>query len=191
LLLAGLVAAQTLPRARSTALLSAAAQPPDTAAQAQAAATPTPTPLLRAPEATAPAAQLPDKRDMARYEKAGTFSIKADAARGSRDAVMAQVRSFLLAKWSGKRLGHLVLQQPNSEGRAATSVFYVEPDDGGRWCVVLETAGGVQRFRFVEEIDAPEDGPPTLGPAPEGMSQGGRRVLHLKESAGARSGLVL
>ena len=81
---------------------------------------------------------------------------------------------------------------PDGEGRPTPSAFYVEKDEGGQWCVVLETSGRVQQFRFVEEVELPEGGgPPSLDSASRDRAkQAVVRGLHLKESADANSGIV-
>jgi hypothetical protein len=183
-LLAGLAATQTLPPVHSVTRQGHAAQTPTGAA-------PSPTPVLRPSDPAGPPRLK--SRDLARYDKAGPFNVGADRTGGPvREAVMSQARAFLLEHWRGRRLGHLVINSSDAEGRPAASAFYVEPDEGGRWAVVRETAGGSETFRFVEEVEVPEDGPPLLGEPSEGVRPPAVRMgLHLKQSESANSGLVL
>lgn len=184
LLLAALAAAQTFP-------LGYAQPRAEAAVQSAAGAAPSPTPASAPPHvpAASPSAR---RRDAARYEQAGKFSVHAAASPQDREAVIGRARAFLLDHWRGRRAGHVVLEREDADGHWSPSSFYVEPDEAGRWSVVLETADGEQKFRFVEEVEAPEDGPPLLSPASEGAPQGsGVMRLHLKESADAKSGLIL
>ena len=182
-LLAGFAATQILPPAHSVTRQGHAAQTLPGAA-------PSPTPVLRPSDSAAPPRLKP--RDLSRYDKAGPFNVAARTGGPAREAVMSQARAFLLEHWRGQRLGHLVINSGDAEGRPAASSFYVEPDEGGRWAVVLETAGGSETFRFVEEVEVPEEGPPLLEESPEGVRPPAVRMgLHLKQSESANSGLVL
>lgn len=182
LLLAVFIAAQAQLFASSPA--SPSADP-----QSSPGARPSPTPAPPAREDRTAAS--PGKRDLSRYEKAGTLSFNAGASKQERDSVLEQARGFLLRKWQARGLGQVILRRPDAHGRETLSAFYVEPDEGGRWCVVLETDGVAQRFGFVEEIEMPEDGPPIPGTPDDGTTpRTAGRALHLKESAKARSGLV-
>lgn len=182
LLLAGLVALQSLPPVHSVTR-----QEP--ASQTLPGAPPSPTPVVRPPDAPAPPALK--RRDLSRYEKAGPFAIADGMERSAREAAMAPARTFLLQSWRGRRLGRLVINSLDVDGRISSSAFYVEPDEGGQWVVVLERAGGSETFRFVEEVEAPEDEPPVLDKSGEARASSGRTGLHLKQSESANSGLVL
>lgn len=153
-------------------------------------ATPSPSP---APDAAvrAPLPAQSKRRDLARYDKFGPVSVGAEMSAPERDAVMARVRGFLLEHWRGRRLGHLVLNLPGPDGRPRASNFLIESDEAGRWCVVVETQGGTQTYRVVEEVELAEDGTPILDPTDEVQPRSGRRGLHLKESPEANSGVVI
>lgn len=171
LLLASFVAAQTLPLVRSAALPQGAA------------VAPTPTPA--ATPAAAVQRKQSKRRDLSQYAKAGPFNLAAD------EAGRAQAHAFLLEHWRGRRLGHLSVSATDPEGRQTVSDFFVEPDGGGQWCVVLETPGGPETFRVVEEIDVPDAGPPVLGDrGARRRRPSGRKGLHLKQSPGSNNGLV-
>lgn len=186
LVLLGFVAAQMLPAVRDS--LRA---PVKAAGQSGASGSPTPSPQPEAAERVRPQSQS-RRRDLARYDKAGPLTAGAEPQGPGREAVLAQARGFLLEHWRGRRHGHLVLHLPDADGRPLPSSFYVEPDEAGRWRVVLETAGGTETFGFVEEVELTEEGQPVLEPSAEdGPRLSGRRGLHLKESAESNSGLVL
>ena len=180
-LLSILGAAQVLPLMRHAAPVSA---------QSQAAPASSPTPSTKAP-APAPPGRHGGRRDLSRYEKAGPFAVGADLPRPARQAVMAQIRAFLLDHWRGRRLGHLLANFGGPDGRTEATAFYVEPDAAGAWTITLETDAGAETFTFVEEVEMPESGPPVIGGGAEGGRPGGSgKALHLKQSKEALSGLV-
>jgi len=186
LVLMGFVAAQTLPVVREALRPQAGA-----AGQSSAVASPTPSPPPQAVEAVRPPSQS-RRRDLSRYDKAGPLAVGAELQRPERDALLAQARGFLLEHWRGRRHGHLLLHFPDADGRLLPSSYYVEQDDSGQWCVVLETPGGAETFRVIEEVELSEEGQPILEPTEEdGPRMSGRRGLHLKESPISNSGVVL
>ncbi|MDQ3803401.1 MAG: hypothetical protein M3416_06045 [Acidobacteriota bacterium] len=186
LVLVGFVAAQMLPAVRDSLRPHVKA-----AGQSVAGVSPTPAPPPEAAERFRPQSQS-RSRDLSRYDKAGPLSVGAELQRPERDAVLAQARGFLLEHWRGRRHGQLVLHLPDADGRPLPYSLYVEPDEAGQWSVVLETAGGTETFRFVEEVELSEEGQPILEPTAEDAPRlTGRRGLHLKESPQSNSGLVL
>jgi hypothetical protein len=182
-LLTILAAAQVPPRALSSATEGAVVQSP-----APVAATPTPS--LKVPAPSPP--PRPGRHDLSRYDQAGPFAVPAGLPRPAREAVMAQIRSFLLEHWQGRRLGHLVVQLPGPQGGTVPWAFYVEPGERGAWAITLEAGGRVETFSLVEEVELPGDGPPMLEPGVKSRGpQAGTKALHLKRNAEAMSGLVL
>lgn len=180
LVVCAFVAAQTLPVLRRAAL-----------SDARDAQTPGPTPQPT-PATERRGDELPPqsrRRNLSRYDQGGTLRLDPEASRQEREAALGPARAFLLGHWRERRLGHLSVSAPGPDGRASVSAFYVEPDERGRWCVVLETTGGAETFRVVEEVELSEDGPPALGGGTERRPAG--RGLHLKQDEESRSGLVL
>lgn len=134
----------------------------------------------------------PPQRDLSLYDQAGPFALSRELAPTARRAVLSQIRSFLWDHWQQRRRGYLTMSTPDAIGRSIASRFYVEPAENGNWCIRLETAGKVETFRVVEQVEVPEDGPPILNAAPGQRGRGsGSTGLHLKESAGAKAGMVL
>ena len=181
--MAGFVAAQAL------SLMPVNARPDAAARQQQSATSPTPAPATPPGEARTLPPQS-RRRDMTRYEQAGPFTVPAAASPHERETVMAEARAFILAKWRARRLAHVSVGLPGDDGRPVKSAFYVERDEAGQWCVVLETVGNTQKFGFVEEVELAEDGPPILRPDDASTPRSGLRGIHLKESAAANSGVV-
>lgn len=181
--LAILAAAQVSPLAISSSTGGAGAQMPT-----PASASPTPSLKVSAPNPPAGSG----RRDLSRYDQAGPVAVPAGLPRAAREAVMAQVRAFLLDHWRGRRLGHLVAHLPGTRGGTEPWAFYVEPGGGGEWAITLEAGGRAETFTFVEEVELPADGPPVLEPGVESRgTQAGTKALHLKRDAEAMSGLIL
>jgi hypothetical protein len=154
------------------------------------APTPTPLPLQPQPGTVARTPQN-GRRDLSRYDKLEPLVI-AEQSKSKRDAALARARGFLLEHWRGRRLGHVVISFPGPADSLTPSAFYVEPDSEGHWTIVLETAGRTETFRFVEEVDIPENGPPIIDPhAGEQQRPSGAKGLHLKQSERANTGMVL
>lgn len=152
-------------------------------------AAPTPSPVQPPPGGISRPPQN-SRRDLSRYDKLEPLTL-VEHSKPERDATLARIRSFLLEHWRGHRLGHVTISLPSPAGTPASSAFYVEPDSEGHWSIVLETAVGTETFRFVEEVDIPEDGPPIIDPHAEGQRSSGAKGLHLKQSERANTGMVL
>lgn len=153
-------------------------------------ASPTPSSTPRAALPVRPPQQ--SRRDLARYATAGPFVIADDGLPAAREQAVAQARTFLLEHWRNRRHAQVVIHGKDAAGAVTTSALYVETDDAGRWCVVLEAGGKTERYGVVEEIEFAEDGTPILEPETAGGRRpSGRHGLHLKQSAEDNSGLIL
>ena len=171
ILLLSFVIARTLPlqQTRNTAGASGAAPSP----------TPTPSPS-------------PSRRDLTLYDRAGPFTITPALSKAARNALLAQIRSFLWEHWQQKRRGSLELNSPNAAGRPMTQHFFVEPDASNRWGITLESGGATETFHVVEQVEMQTEVPPVLNPAPgHRLRPSGTLGLHLTQSARANSGLIL
>lgn len=186
-LLVGFAFAQSAPPQTSLS-----PQPPS--AQTTPAASPvtSPTPQLIASPQPPKKETRSGKRDLSTYDKATPISLAKNASKQDRETVVAQLRGFIFEHWQTKRHGYAQMSFPNPEGNGVASVFFVEPDANGQWTVTLETsAGATETFHVVEQIEAPDDGPPVLGHGNHGIKGSTHIGLHLKQSATANSGLIL
>jgi hypothetical protein len=132
------------------------------------------------------------KRDLSTYDKATPISLAKNASKQDRETAVAGLRGFIFEHWQGKRHGYAQASLPNPEGNATAHTFFVEPDANGQWTVTLETStGATETFHVVEQIEAPDNGPPVLGHGNHGIKGSTHIGLHLKQSATANSGLIL
>jgi cytoskeletal protein RodZ len=172
-----------------------AASPAITASTTTAAAAPTPQPATSQPVASP---QPPKKetrsgkRDLSTYDKATPITLAKNASKLQRETAVAGLRGFIFAHWQTKRHGYAQASLPNPEGKATAHSFFVEPDANGEWSVTLETStGATETFHVVEQIEAPDDGPPIIGHGNHRIKGSTHIGLHLKQSATANSGLIL
>jgi hypothetical protein len=134
----------------------------------------------------------PGKRDLSLYDKALPLTLSKTASKQERESGMSQIRGFLLSHWQGKHHGYAQTSFFNPEGNQVASTFFVEPDADGQWVVTLESStGATETFHVVEQIEAPDDGPPSLGHGNRGIKGGTHTGLHLKQNEKSNSGLIL
>lgn len=192
-LLVGFTLAQTLPPpAQPSPSPSPSAQTTTTSAAVPSTASPAPQPAAAAAPQPPKKESHPGKRDLSLYDKATPLTLSKNASKQDRESGLSQIRGFLFEHWQGKRHGYAQASLPNPEGNATAHTFFVEPDANGQWTVTLETStGATETFHVVEQIEAPDDGPPVLGHGNHGIKGSTHIGLHLKQSATANSGLIL
>jgi hypothetical protein len=134
----------------------------------------------------------PGKRDLSKYDKATPITLAKNASKQVRETAVAGLRGFIFEHWQGKHHGYAQASFPNTEGNQVASIFFVEPDADGQWVVTLESStGATETFHVVEQIEAPDDGPPSLGNGNRGIKGGTHIGLHLKQNEKSNSGLIL
>lgn len=184
MLLISFVVAQTLTLQQTRNTNSASGAPP---------ASPS-TPPISQPKMSNGAGSPLKSRDLTLYDKTGPFAIDKRLAKEAHNAILVQIRSFLWDHWQQRRHGHLVINSHNIAGYPTIYKFFVEPDATGRWHIALERDDNTEGelFYLIERVEMPEDGPPTLPPAPRQEPRGSSTLgLHLKHNEQAASGLVL
>lgn len=186
-LLVGFALAQTMPPQSpsptpNTQTTTSAAAPSSTSPSPQAAASPQ----------SSKKESHPGKRDLSLYDKATPLVLSKNASKQERETAVSQLRGFIFEHWQGKHHGYAQTSFFNPEGNQVSSTFFVEPDADNQWVVTLESStGSTETFHVVEQIEAPDDGPPSLGHHNRGIKGGTHTGLHLKQSATANSGLIL
>jgi hypothetical protein len=134
----------------------------------------------------------PGKRDLSLYDKALPLTLSKKASKQERESGISQIRGFLLTHWQGKHHGYAQASFTNPEGNQVASTFFVEPDANGQWVVTLESStGATETFHVVEQIEAPDDGPPSLEHNNRGIKGGTHTGLHLKQNEKSNSGIIL
>jgi len=186
-LLVGFALAQTMPPQPSPS------PAPNTQTTASPA-TPSASPLPQAAALPQPPKKEshPGKRDLSLYDKATPLTLSKNASKQERESGLSQIRGFIFEHWQGKHHGYAQTSFYNPEGNQIASTFFVETDADDQWVVTLESStGATETFHVVEQIEAPDDGPPSLGHHNRGIKGGTHTGLHLKQSATANSGLIL
>ncbi len=188
-LLVGFAFAQTMPP-QSSPSPTPSTQTTTTSAAAPSTASPTPQP---AASPQPPKKQShPGKRDLSLYDKSTPLTLAKNASKQERESGMSQIRGFIFSHWQGKHHGYAQTSFFNPEGNQVASTFFVEPDADGQWVVTLDSStGATETFHVVEQIEAPDDGPPSLGHGNRGIKGGTHIGLHLKQNANSNSGLIL
>jgi hypothetical protein len=74
-------------------------------------------------------------RDLAGYDTLGPLRQRP---LDPDDAALSQVRDFVWQHWTQRRRGYAVVTRYSREGEASLFHFYVEPDAGGIWQVVID-----------------------------------------------------
>lgn len=190
-LLVGFALAQTLPPAQPSPSPAPSAQTITTSAATPSTASPTPQTAATAPQPPKKQSH-PGKRDLSLYDKATPLTLSKNASKQERESGMSQIRGFLFTHWQGKHHGYAQTSFFNPEGNQVAATFFVEPDDNNQWVVTLESsAGATETFHIVEQIEAPDDGPPSLGHGNRGIIGGTHTGLHLKQNEKSNSGLIL
>ena len=95
-----------------------------------AASSPTPTPT----------------RDLSRYATLGPYLMQDSASAltpEDRALIASQIRRFLVDCWQQHRRGRLITVTFTLEGLPVRSTYFVEPDSGGAWRIVVDTAAAV------------------------------------------------
>jgi len=82
-----------------------------------------------------------EKRDLSQYEKGKESFLRHwygemldDEARAK-----ARVRAFLWERWRAKRLAYISIVIGYTHGDSQATNYYIEPDNEGRWRIVVET----------------------------------------------------
>lgn len=188
-LLVGFTLAQATPPAQPSPSPTSSAQ---TTTSAASPSTALPTPQPAASPQLPKKESHPGKRDLSLYDKALPLTLSKKASKLEREGGISQIRGFILTHWQGKHHGYAQASFTNPEGNQVASTFFVEPDANGQWVVTLESStGATETFHVVEQIEAPDDGPPSLGYGNRGIKGGTHTGLHLKQNEKSNSGLIL
>lgn len=77
-------------------------------------------------------------RNLARYDKAGPYTIELRLDAQARSNIEANVREFLWSHWHQRRLGHVAVTRYSKEGEPSTSSYFIEPDERGVWHIAVK-----------------------------------------------------
>jgi hypothetical protein len=74
-------------------------------------------------------------RDLAGYDTLGPLEQRPI---DPNDSVLTRVREFVWQHWTERRRGYAVATRYSREGEPSVFHFYIEPDAGGTWQVVID-----------------------------------------------------
>jgi hypothetical protein len=112
-------------------------------------------------------------RDLSGYATLGPYLMLHTAsvlAPGDLALITSQIRRFLVDCWQQHRRGRLIIVTFTMEGLPVRSTYFVEPDSGGAWRIVVDTVAAVPGIKpsgehytvdyttiaTLESIDAPD-----------------------------------